>query len=126
MPKKKKILLIEDDQAQLAMYKLRLEMEGLTVATMERPEVDVVALIKKVKPDLVLLDLLIYDVDGIDILEKIRVNKNTAKTKVVILTNLVKANKMKRAKELGVLDVLIKAEMELDQLMAIIQCYFVA
>jgi len=89
---KKKILLVEDDMATIEVYKRALEQAGFevnpiitggeTVRRLQKMDKD-----PSQKPDLVLLDLILPDMDGIDILKVIRGLDNVKDVKVFILTN---------------------------------------
>ncbi len=89
---KKKILLIEDDVATIDVYRTALEQAGFDVDPIITGQ-EAVRLFEQIdkdpknKPDLVLLDILLPDVSGIDVLKKIRELKNTKDLKVFILTN---------------------------------------
>lgn len=108
MPKKKAtILLVEDDPMQIMMYEEQLLNQGYKVLT-ALGEPEALAHAEK-KPDLVFLDLLLGNYDGIDILKKIRKNPKTKDLKVVILTNFQKNGLKLEALKLGVLDFVVKS-----------------
>jgi len=89
---KKKILLIEDDVATIDVYRTALEQAGFDVDPVITGQ-EAIRLFEQIdkepknKPDLVLLDILLPDVNGIDVLKKIRELENTKDLKVFILTN---------------------------------------
>ncbi|HDQ16781.1 MAG TPA: response regulator [Candidatus Vogelbacteria bacterium] len=109
--KNKKIFLIEDDKDQIELYKMALEMflpEIEIVACLE-PE-KVIEQIKNQKPDLILLDLILKNYDGMDILEDLRKDDELKDLKVIVLTNLYKESLKDRALELGALGYWLKTE----------------
>jgi len=89
---KKKILLIEDDIPTIDVYKTGIEEAGFDVdpiltgeeAVRKMEEIDENP---KEKPDLILLDIVLPDMNGIEVLEKIRSFKNTKDIRVLILSN---------------------------------------
>jgi len=89
---KKTILFVEDDIATIDVYKTALEEAGFNVEPMLLGE-EAVRKIKEIekgeakKPDLVLLDLLLPDINGIEVLEEIRKHEKTKDLLVLILTN---------------------------------------
>ena len=89
---KKTILFIEDDLPTIDVYKTALEKAGFDVDPMLLGE-EAVRKIKEIeqgkakKPDLVLLDLALPDINGIEVLEEIRKQKKTKDMLVFILTN---------------------------------------
>jgi DNA-binding response OmpR family regulator len=89
---KKKIILIEDDVATIEVYKIGLERAGFDVDPVTTGQ-EAIRLFEEIdkeperKPALVLLDILLPDMNGIDILKKIRELDNVKDVKVLILTN---------------------------------------
>jgi len=89
---KKTILFIEDDLPTIDVYKTALEKAGFDVDPMLLGE-EAIRKIKEIeqgkakKPDLVLLDLLLPDINGIEVLKEIRKQKKTKDIPVFILTN---------------------------------------
>jgi len=110
MPKKKAtILIVEDDPMQVMMYKEQFLNQGYNVLTASN-EKDALIQTEK-KPDLVFLDLLLGNFDGIEILQKIRDNAKTKDLRVIILTNFQKNGLKTKALKLGALDYLVKSSL---------------
>jgi CheY-like chemotaxis protein len=89
---RKLILFVEDDVSTIEVYKITLEQAGfmVEVLTSGQEAIDKIAEIDRgeaVKPDLVLLDYILPDIDGLQILKEIRKRKNTKDLKVFIATN---------------------------------------
>ena len=104
----KKILLIEDDKflRELMSKKLlNLEFEVETAADGETG----LAKIKEVKPDVVLLDLILPGMNGFEVLEKAKSDPETASIPVIILSNLGQAEDIDKGLKLGAADFLVKA-----------------
>jgi DNA-binding response OmpR family regulator len=68
-----------------------------------------VAKVKEIKPDLVLLDLILPGLDGFGVLAKIKEDSTISQTPVIVLSNLSQREEVEKALELGAVDFLIKA-----------------
>ena len=106
----KKIAIIEDDQAISQMYRMKFENEGYEVETAENGEIGL-ELIKKMKPDMILLDVMMPVMNGDEMLAKLRSEPWGKDTKVIILTNIGEQELPKNLASLDVLDVILKAEL---------------
>lgn len=88
------ILLADDDLTLSEMYEERLKAEGLNVIVVHNGEDALKVAIEK-KPDLILLDIMMPKVNGLDTLKNLRSHPETEKIPVIMLTALVQdANKM--------------------------------
>ena len=92
MEEKKLILFIEDDIPTIEVYKIALERAGFMVEVLTSGEeaMDKIAEIEQgeaVKPDLVLLDYILPDIDGLQVLKEIRKRESTKDLKVFVATN---------------------------------------
>ena len=92
MEERKLILFIEDDVPTVEVYKIALERAGfmVEVLTSGQEAMDKIIEIDQgetLKPDLVLLDYILPDIDGLQILKEIRKRKRTKDLKVLIATN---------------------------------------
>lgn len=105
-----KIAIIEDDQAISQMYRIKFESEGYDVDTAENGKLGL-ELCEKMKPDIVLLDLMMPEMAGGEMLELMRKTDWGAKTRVVILTNMGEQEIPADVKKLGVSSVILKADM---------------
>lgn len=106
--KKIHVLLIEDDNFLVNIYKTKFEMEGFKVSVSENGEAGLVE-IKKKKPDIVLLDILLPKMDGFTVLEKVKNDKEIKDIPVILLTNLGQKDDVQKGLDLGAADYLIKA-----------------
>jgi len=107
----KKILIIEDEEALLAMLSQKLIREGYDVVSARDGE-EGFAKIKEEKPDLVLLDIVMPKMSGMEVLEKMHADKKLAKIPVIIISNSGQLVEIDKAKALGVKDYLVKAEFD--------------
>jgi DNA-binding response OmpR family regulator len=105
-----KIAIIEDDQAIAQMYRLKFEAEGYSVETAENGRLGL-ELAQSMNPDIILLDLMMPEMNGDEMLAKMRKTTWGKNTKVVILTNMGEQEIPEAVKTLGVSDVILKADM---------------
>jgi DNA-binding response OmpR family regulator len=113
MPEEKlhtnRILLVEDDNSLATVYVDRLEAEGFEVKRVENGE-DALAAAESYQPDLVLLDVMMPEINGFDVLDILRNTPKTANLKVIMLTALSQDSDKERAAALGVDDYLVKSQ----------------
>lgn len=107
--KGKKILLVEDDDGLANVYQMRLEAEGFTVKRVPNGE-DALAAAVELKPDLIVLDVMMPKVSGFDVLDILRNTPETANVKVVMLTALSQDTDKQKAEKLGADDYLVKSQ----------------
>lgn len=105
-----KIAIIEDDQAISQMYRFKFEAEGYDVQTAENGKLGL-QLAESMKPDIILLDLMMPEMNGDEMLEKLRKTTWGKSMKVVILTNMGEQEIPETVKKLGVVAVILKADM---------------
>ena len=104
-----RLLLVDDDDALAEMYALQLTASGYQVTT-ARSGAEALKLIVDATPDLIYLDLGLPGMTGLEVLERLRKAPNTADVPVVILTNFSEPEMIKRGRELGAQDYLIKVD----------------
>jgi len=109
MDVKKKILLVEDDEALAAVYKSRLDIEGFETKEVINGEEALSAAVS-FKPDLILLDAMMPKISGFDVLDILRNTPETADVRVIMLTALSQPKDKERAEALGVNDYLVKSQ----------------
>lgn len=109
MDAKKKILLVEDDEALAAVYKSRLDIEGFETKEVHNGE-DALSEAVAFKPDLILLDAMMPKISGFDVLDILRNTPETAQVRVIMLTALSQPKDKERAESLGVNDYLVKSQ----------------
>lgn len=109
MDTKKKILLVEDDEALAEVYKSRLEIEGFETQWVENGELALTAAMT-FKPDLILLDAMMPKISGFDVLDILRNTPETNNIHVIMLTALSQPKDKERAESLGVDDYLVKSQ----------------
>lgn len=106
----KTILIIEDDIALSAMYKTKLTRDGGFNVLIAENGIIGWETVKKEKPDLVLLDIVMPGMDGKSVLKRIKNNEETKDIPVIILSNLGNKAEVGKRPLPGSADYLIKAE----------------
>lgn len=112
----KTILIIEDDNFLQGLEATKLKKEGYEILTASNSTEAFKFIDANTKIDLILLDLLLPDVDGFMILEKIRENKDFLTIPVIVFSNLSEDKDIKRASKLGISQFMIKSNFTLDEL----------
>jgi DNA-binding response OmpR family regulator len=105
-----KIAIIEDDAAISQMYRFKFEADGYEVETAENGKLGL-ALCESMKPDIVLLDIMMPEMTGDEMLALLRKTDWGKDIKVVVLTNKGEQEIPASVKELGVSAVILKADM---------------
>jgi CheY-like chemotaxis protein len=107
--KVKKILMIEDDHDQQMMYELEFSNFGLKLELASRGEEGVVKA-RELKPDLIFLDLVLGDMEGLEVLRQLKKYKETKNIRVVVMTNLTKKGLEDECRKLGAFDYVVKSK----------------
>ena len=121
--KKKKILIIEDERLLLDMYESYFEKAGYEVFTAKNGRLGV-EIAKTEKPDLIVTDIVMPDMDGYDVIQKIRGDITTKKIPILVFSNLGQKEEIKKGIELGADDYVIKTDLTPAELLAKIEEMF--
>ena len=113
----KTILIIEDDITIAQMYRLKLELDGHKVEIALDGRSGLKA-ISYVKPDLVLLDIMMPRMNGDEVLKRIRSNPATANLSVLVLTNIGNEELRNRMKKMGVTSYIQKSDLTPKRVLA--------
>lgn len=105
-----KIAIIEDDQAISQMYRFKFEALGYDVETAGNGKLGL-ELAENMKPDIILLDLMMPEMTGDEMLGKMRATDWGRNIKVIILTNVGEQEIPPSVRDLGVSGVILKANM---------------
>ena len=111
----KKILIIEDEKTLARALELKLTLSNFAVSVAFNGEEGIKLLEKKIF-DLILLDLIMPKMDGFAVLETLKIKR--IKTPVMVLTNLGQDNDVRRTKEFGVKEFLIKSNTPIATIVA--------
>ena len=117
-PKVKKILIAEDEKPLSRALELKLLNSGFEPRVAEDGQ-SALDLLKKEKFDLVLLDLIMPNISGFDVLEQMQALKN--KTPVVVISNLGQKEDLERVKKLGVKKYFIKSDINIAEIVDFIK-----
>jgi len=110
----KKILIIEDEGDFLMLIKRHLEERGFEVSCFLRGQ-EGLEEAKKIKPDLVLLDLTLPDIDGMEVYARLKLDKETERIPIIFVTARCLIGDIEKAFRMGVDDYVCKP-VELDVL----------
>jgi len=104
----KTILLVEDDPFLIDIYGTKLKEVGFNIIVAEDGD-EAMRKIKEEPPDLILLDIVLPNVNGWEILRNIKRDKNLENLKVIILSNLGEKEEVEKGIEAGATKYLVKA-----------------
>jgi DNA-binding response OmpR family regulator len=111
-----KILLVEDDPMVVRMYERKFKMDGFQLSLGFNGEEGLEAL-KKERPDIILLDIMMPRMSGLDMLKIVKSDQQYKDLPVVMLSNLGdRAEDVAKCKELGAEDYWVKANVRLDDI----------
>ena len=111
-----KILIVEDDPFLLSMYVTKLELANYGVLQASDGALGLETA-KKDKPALILLDILLPEMDGFEVLTALKQDERLKDTPVILLTNLGQKEDIEKGLELGAVDYLIKAHFTPQEVM---------
>jgi len=104
----KKILIIEDDSFLSEMYSTKLIQEGFEVEVAVDGKQGFEK-IKNIKPDLILLDIVLPKIDGFEVLENVKKDTELKNIPIILLTNLGQKSEIEKGLSLGADEYIIKA-----------------
>lgn len=110
-PSKKVILIVDDDQTLLDLYIRMFTLAGVEVFVAKDGE-EGILMVKEHKPDFVILDIRMPKLDGIEALKIIREDKVLKDTPVMMLTNYGHEEYREATKKLGVVDFIVKTNID--------------
>ena len=105
-----KIAIIEDDAAISQMYRMKFETDGFDVRVASNGKLGV-ELAKSFKPDVILLDIQMPEMNGAEALKKIRDQDINKTTPVIVLTNLGEEEAPDEIRGLGIHSYIVKANL---------------
>lgn len=114
-----KILIIEDDEVLALMYATRLMSEGHDV-TIERDGESGLARARELKPDIILLDLMLPGLSGHSVLSELRQPQGLPTTPVIVLSNLASPSEEQEAINKGATKFLLKTRVTPSEVLATI------
>ena len=119
---KKKILLVEDEAIIVKMYVATFDKAGFETKTTENIA-QAIKLMEEWHPNIVLLDIMLAGVNGLDLLKKIQGRKDLLKIPVVVFSNYIDTATEKEALKLGAKAYIIKADYDPGEVINLIKQY---
>lgn len=107
----KKILIIEDEELIRNLLEKKLQKEGYEVAAAENG-LEGLEKMKEIHPDLILLDIVMPQKGGFEVMEEMQKNEELKEIPIIIISNSGQPVELDKAKELGAKDWLIKTEFD--------------
>jgi CheY-like chemotaxis protein len=114
-----KIVTIEDDVFFQKFYSTQLRDHGYDI-TVASNGVEGLQKIKEIKPDLILLDIIMPEKDGFEVLEELKKDPQLMHIPVLIFSTLGQEADVAKAKSLGAVDCINKSFFDLDKLLSTI------
>jgi CheY-like chemotaxis protein len=103
------VFIVDDDKFLIDMYSLKFSREGFDVAVAMSGEDALSKLREGLKPQAILVDVIMPAMDGLDFVEKAKTEKLLEVTKIIMLTNQSGEAEIERAKKLKVDGYIVKA-----------------
>lgn len=120
---KKRILIAEDDQALSKVLQIKFKQVGYEPLQALNGE-ETLEVLKKEKPDLLLLDIMMPIKSGFEVLEEMKNDPELKKIPVIIISNLGQEEDIKRAEEYGVKDYIVKAQVSIIDVIEKVNNFF--
>jgi len=117
-----KVLIVEDEAPIANAYKIVLEQAGCEVLVANEAESGL-HLAKSEKPDVILLDIMLPNVNGLDMLKNLDIKKSLPHTRVIALSNVESQEVVDEALSLGAADFLRKVDFTPHQIVDIVKKY---
>lgn len=116
------VLIVEDDKFLSKIFQTKLSKEGFNIALAGNGK-QALELAKKQKPALILLDLIMPVMSGFETLEALKADAELNDVPVIVLSNLGQESDIQKAKELGAVDFMIKANVAIQEVVKIIRTH---
>lgn len=110
-----KILIVEDDSFLQSLEVAKLKKEGYDVIVASTGD-EAIQKVKENEIDLILLDLVLPNFDGFEVLKEIRLNEKTKNTPVLVFSNLSEEKDIRKAQELKANGFMVKSNFTIDEL----------
>ncbi len=111
----KTILWVEDDKLLSLILSKKIVQSGFTLLKAS-DSVEAFALLEKNTPDVIVLDIILPGMSGLDILQNIKMQEKLRKIPVMMLSNISSQNDIEKAKQLGAQKFVVKAALSLDEI----------
>lgn len=121
-PTQKKLLIVEDDFFIRDLYEINAREAGFAVKTASDGQ-EAVTMVQAEIPDLILLDLMLPKMNGIDVVKTLKADARFAKIPIIIITNLEDEVKHKEALDAGAVEYLLKIRNKPNEVVEILKKY---
>ena len=111
------VLIIEDEQFLCSLMLKKLESSGFTARGVFGGEEGLKA-VEELKPEAILLDLLLPGIDGFEVIRRLKKDERFKKVPILVISNLGEPSDISKARELGALDYLIKTNYSPDEIVS--------
>lgn len=118
------VLIAEDEGALSGVLKSKLTRHGFIVE-IAQDGVEAVEKIRTLKPAVVLLDLIMPNKNGFQVLEEVKADPSLASIPIVVFSNLNQEEDRERTKKLGAVDFLVKSDIAISDVIEKISGYIV-
>jgi excisionase family DNA binding protein len=112
---KRKILVVDDDPDLVELISRVLEKDGRFEVKVARNGFDAGMLVKEYQPDLIVLDVMLPDINGREVCQRIRSDSSLSDVKIICISGMVEQDKVQELKKAGANDFLHKP-FEIEQL----------
>ena len=119
------VYVAEDDQFYAHIYEVKLNKDGFRVMVFGNGQ-ELLDQVKKEKPCLILLDLMMPIKDGFDTLTELKADAASKDIPVIITSNLGQEEDISRAKSMGAVDYFVKTNISIQELVSLIRKYLPA
>lgn len=109
------ILIVEDDEILLRALYILFHENNYTIATATDGDT-AIKMAQRIKPNVILLDLLLPKINGFDVLKSLKSDSNLKHIPIIVLSNLGDSADIERAKSLGASDYFVKSNTNLEAL----------
>ena len=116
----RRILIIEDEKSLRQVVRSKLEAEGFVVSVLTNGD-NILRAITQDNPDLILMDLMLPQTDGLTLLKTIRENSDFNDVKIIVLSNFSQEADVTEVLKLGATEFLVKADTPLSELTKVIR-----
>lgn len=123
-PRAPKVFFVEDDKDIVQIYKEALEQQGFAVDSAE-DGLRAIKMVKTLQPDVIILDLLMPKLNGVDVVKYVRAHADTSKIPIIILSNAFMSDLVQRAADAGANLGLLKSSCTPNKLIGIINSLLV-
>lgn len=111
----KKVLWVEDDKLLGTILSKKIEASGYKLFRANNGD-NTLKILETDTPDIIILDILLPEMSGFDVLQKIKANEKLRKIPVIMLSNMSKQSDVEKAKLLGANRFIVKAAVSLDKI----------